>query len=653
MNLIFIHEHEVSVATAKKLLDYSYEIIGNSEFKKNDKLNLNIFNIYTSFFCQKCGIIMKSKIDQEFVVSSKKMEKKLINNFNEKRKLESVYFEDNPNVNLVNNSEYIPRKFFKFKELPIFDKNTIYIGTEEEQIQYFRKIYIDLKQKYDSLEKENDDNKCKLDKLEGAITFRKKDKKDGENGEDQKLNDAYHIIILTNSILSLNDIGWEIKFPRGEEEYNKEILKKMIIVGVVGNRNKGKSFILGKLTDYVVPQGFSISTEGISVRFGDKAEHCIAILDSAGQEVPLLNSSINLKENNVEVKNNHLNEIIEENNKEKKEQKTLDEAGIFENCLRDKLITERFLEEFIINTSDIMILVVGNITLSEQKILTRIKNSLKNKKQLYVLHNLQNYQNKKQVEDYIENTLKKLYGIKIEENNFQNIKEDYHTKYYVETDSNITHLIFINDYCDIAAYYNNPTIEFLKKNIDVVQRRTYFSVIEKCKEFFLIIQGDFLEENLEKEDFSEKDNKIKVDKKKIKLKKVFIDEIGKTVSNDIETPNYYYYTEKNDFVITVELPGPNPSIKSKIDAQREFYNFIFQGEKSGNTSDNKEERILSKNLKDKTPFKFSIMISKKDITILPNDKGNIQFYERSMKNEQGLFTFKYHIANMNGDNGFE
>ena len=644
IKLIFIHKHQVSIATAKKVSNKCFSIDGYLEAKKNDNLKLSIFDIFISFFCQTCGsFVLKRKQGQEFVVSSKKKMKGLINNFNEKRELESVYFEDNPGVNLINNPEYIRRLFFKVKELQLYDNNTIYIGTEEEQ-----KEFIDKKKKYDSLKKEND-ILIKRNILKELITFQRDDEKYGENGKEQKLKDAYHIIIKINSILSLNSIGWEIKFPKGEEEYNKEIAKKMIIVGVMGNKNKGKSFILGKLTDYNVPQGFSIPTEGISVRFGDTEGHCIAILDSANQEVPLLNSSINLQKNNAEVENNQLNEIIEENNNKK-----IDEANLFENCLRDKLITEKFVEEFIINTSDIMILVVGNITLCEQKILTRIKNSLKNKKNkkyLYVLHNLQNYRNKNQVEDYIENTLKKLYGIQIEENNFQNIKGDYHTKYYVETDSQITHLIFINDYCDIASYYNYPTIEFLKKNIEVVQNRAHFSVIEKCKEFFLKIQGDFLEETLSKGDFSEKDNKIIVDKKIIKLKKVCINDIGKT--SDKEIPNYYYYTEKNDFIINVELPGPDPTIKTKIDTQGEFYNIIFQGEKSSNTSDNKEKHVLSKNLKDKTPFKFSIMISKKDITILPNDKGNIQFYERSEKNEHGLFTFKYHIAPIDGDADFE
>ena len=61
--------------------------------------------------------------------------------------------------------------------------------------------------------------------------------------------DAYHIIIGANSILSLNNDGWEIKYPKQREVYEDLKTKPMIIVGVVGNRNKGKSFILGKLTD--------------------------------------------------------------------------------------------------------------------------------------------------------------------------------------------------------------------------------------------------------------------------------------------------------------------------------------------------------------------------------------------------------------------
>ncbi len=44
------------------------------------------------------------------------------------------------------------------------------------------------------------------------------------------------------------------------------------------------------------------------------------------------------------------------------------------------------------------------MTLNEQQLLARIKKEAKNK-QIYVVHNLQNYQTHEQVKDYIENTL--------------------------------------------------------------------------------------------------------------------------------------------------------------------------------------------------------------------------------------------------------
>ena len=122
------------------------------------------------------------------------------------------------------------------------------------------------------------------------------------------------------------------------------------------------------------------------------------------------------------------------------------------------------------------------------------------------------------------------------------------------------------------------------------------------------------------------------------------DELGNIIHFGKEAPNYYYYTEKNDLIINIELPGPNPSIKSKIINEDEYYIFCFIGEKSSNITDKIERYIISKNLRDKIPFKFYIYISKKDIIILPNDRGKIQFYERSKRNDQGLFTFKYHIA---------
>ena len=331
-NLLFIHKHQVSIATAKKIFNNCYEINGYLEAKKNDKLYLPFFNIYISFFCQTCGkIVLKSKKIQEFIVSSKKRMKGLRNYFNKEKILESVYFEDRPNENLKNNPEYITREFFIFNELPIYDNNIIYIGTEEEQKEYFHKKFKDYEYSFNEV----------LNK--GLILFKGHDNKNNKDNKDKNCKEGYHIIIRANSILSLDNIGWEIIYPNGKEEYEKLIKKPMIIVSVVGNRNKGKSFILGKLLDYNIPQGFSLKNEGISVAFGDKDDYCIAMMESAGQEVPLLSNVINPEEDINEEENIKLNEIKEDNNNEKKkEEKAIDEIGLLEQCLRDKLITEKF-----------------------------------------------------------------------------------------------------------------------------------------------------------------------------------------------------------------------------------------------------------------------------------------------------------------------
>lgn len=139
-------------------------------------------------------------------------------------------------------------------------------------------------------------------------------------------------------------------------------------------------------------------------------------------------------------------------------------------------MTVYFLQKFIIWKSDILILVVGNITLTEQKLLERVTKeveTLDKQKEIYVVHNLKEYSTQEQINDYIEKTLKKLYKIEIEENNIQNItgdnnyNEEYFNKYFREKNKKVNHLIFINEYDNNnSKYYNNPTKYFLQKEIE-------------------------------------------------------------------------------------------------------------------------------------------------------------------------------------------
>ena len=647
MNIYFIHSHVLSLAIAKNIDNNRYSIDGYIDVEPNKELKIPNHSLYLSIYCKTCDkFLLVTKNYKEFFFYKEKI-LKIYNYFNEEEIIENVYYDNEPKQNLINHNKLIKCKFYQINSFPSYDSNNIYIGTDEEQKEYFHKKFIEFKQRLFTREIEIEDNKNKLEKLQkelikynSGLFFRV---------DTEKISTAYHISIGINSFLSLNNKGWQIIYPKGREIYEKLKSKPMIIVGLLGNKNIGKSFILSKLVNLDVPQDFSINEAGINVSFGEKDDQCLALLNSFSQEYPLLNKQKILKNNDEQNKLNSLSDNIHKN--EIKENNELKENELLEEYLIDKIITEQFIENFIIEFSHIIIFVVGDISFNEQKFLSRIKNALKIDKYLYVIHNLRNYQTKSSVENYIENTLKKLYGIQIEEINFQNIKGDYHTKYYVEKDSNVIHLILINDYCNIAVYYNKPAIDFLKKKIETEINRTQFSVIEKIKEFFFNVQEDFLKESINSEDFFEENDCIFVKNKKIFLKKNFIDN-NLLIKNNY-FPNYYYYTQNNNLIINIILPGKNSNVKSKINSKGDFYTIKFEGKFSFDNLDKNQKHIIIKNIQEDSYFKFKIIISKKDITILPNKDNKIQFYERTYKNEYGIFTFKYKIIENTSDDESE
>ena len=197
--------------------------------------------------------------------------------------------------------------------------------------------------------------------------------------KDTKFNEFYDIIV---DIKSVKDIckGWEIKLSKkAEQEYEKLKNEKVIKIGVIGNANKGKSFLLSKISQIHLPSGTSIRTEGLSIKYPELENfenRRIVLLDSAGLETPVLDDG-------------------SENDKK-------DEKDLFKEKSRDKLITELFLQNYIINNSDILLLVVGILTYSEQKLLNKIKLQLRNskfKKSIFIIHNLMTFTTMAQVNE--------------------------------------------------------------------------------------------------------------------------------------------------------------------------------------------------------------------------------------------------------------
>ena len=148
----------------------------------------------------------------------------------------------------------------------------------------------------------------------------------------------YDIVLDITSFKDLVNGGWKVKYKdRARDNYLQKKEENQIIVGVIGNGNKGKSFFLEKLSGYQIPKGFNIKTEGLSIRYGAQKNHIIAILDSAGQEAPLLKMDKYYKnDDNITPNSEESQQIDAIKQKKKKKKKII--MQLTEKSLKKKLI---------------------------------------------------------------------------------------------------------------------------------------------------------------------------------------------------------------------------------------------------------------------------------------------------------------------------
>ena len=539
----------------------------------------------------------------------------------------------------------------------------IILGDESEIEEYFissnDKIVNDYEKKLEEKDKYIKELEKKIKQLENNFqTTQKTNKIYEENIKKMKENKGlkfskddrdgfYDIIVDITSIKNLNTTGWLVKYPnkeKGRDYYENKKNVPTIVVGVIGNGNKGKSFFLEKLSEYEIPKGFNVKTEGLSIRYGESETHNLAILDSAGQETPLLKEENNNKKEEKQYSTNKQTEISND-------LKEVLEDNEIEEYSRDKLISEFFIQKFIIYKANILIIVVGNITLNEQQLLTRVIKEAKDK-QIFVIHNLQNFVTKEQVNDYIENTLKKLYKVKIKENIYQNFLNDndndsFFNKYFIEEDKKITHLILVNDYSEINYFYNIPTINFIKKEMEITKERQEFPVIEECEKFLIDLSEEIIEENIKdlisNTRIDENTDKIYIkDIDTITLKKFVVDEMGYALNNEGNLPKYSHYVKDDKFHIFIELPGGG-IINNRVEIFQGYYLFAFEGEKYGdreieNDNNEKPKLLNKKSTRKREKFKLGIRIPN-TVFQLTELKSSENIFEK------GVIEYIYNINN--------
>ena len=190
--------------------------------------------------------------------------------------------------------------------------------------------------------------------------------------EIEKAKEFYDMVLDFSNFEQLRQDGQKIKWPNkslkeAQEKYNKCNENKNVVVGILGNKNRGKSFLLGRIIgkdNFINKNGFLVTTQGISANFpllGDNTN--IITLDTAGKDNPLLDSSNFIK-----------NSASSSTSKDKSKTEHI------KNIARDQRVSEIVLSDFIIKESDVLITVLEQLSFAEQDMLKNLINQLKSKK---------------------------------------------------------------------------------------------------------------------------------------------------------------------------------------------------------------------------------------------------------------------------------
>ena len=466
-------------------------------------------------------------------------------------------------------------------------------------------------------------------------------------------NEFYDIVLNLKSLSNLKE-GFPIDYTENGRNKIKSLKEQNgCVITAIGNSNKGKSYILSKISEFNIPSGYHVTTHGLSILFPDNLTKELnkryIILDTEGSQ-------------NAITIDDEKREEIEKLKEDEKIEKT-------EEISRDKQMTENFLQAFALDSSHIVIAVVGQLTFQDQKFLNRIK-EISKRKNLFIVHNLMFLEKKDQVETYIKDTIEASLFFKLEKQTMINLgnkkkekeKDDELRYIYVEEiddekKNNIIHLIMAREGTEAGNYYNKTTIDYLRDSIISVTRQSKFDVIEKFKKFLCVNASQYFDvpnmsdnqleraQIINSKDIECDGNTFKLNIDfDLKLKKCFTDEIGLISYKGLMiTPPFSYFKKDGKFTIQIEYCGKLEHCTVKKYINNGQYKFNIVGKTKSEESDSK---ILVSHI-DEGDFVLSFAVGLDYIVIKKNE------YEEENDERNGILNIIYEIGEIQDDDNEE
>ena len=561
--------HKNRNGQTKKNQNINPEISGNNAINQKhthtvkETKNHNIIDKENSLFkgdYKKLKQNENEKVQGQTIPTNYKKEKELKNLEEKKNIHEKNYHEDLKKLNDIN------------YELKLLNEK---IQLEKKNYDELLKSNNELKKINMSLKEENQ----KYNDIKSKNSLIKSKEKNQINSSHIKYKQNYDIAI---KITSLNNLlnGWDINY--GNNSINKYLeMRNTLLIGLIGLKNKGKSFILSKLfkeNDYQKEENDNLYLKYMTNNKNFK----LAIIDTPG-------IGRSLKKNN--------------------ERQKFDDEKYIKELEKYNIQTDNFLINFILKKCNFVICTVGFLDFNEQQLINKLKTKdkeykkeFKELKKIFIIHNLKELSTKEEIQGYINNVLMNSLTFKVIEkdgNLAQNISNiNCNTKYYIENindkEMEIYHLIVAKENTEAGDYYNESTFTFLTHQYNSFHSYHKFDIIKELKEEIQLISKNLFTKPITSlDDFENAENIIK-----LKNKFEYSYNSGENENTDFSyltlKPKYSYYKINNNTQLLVIIEMPGQIVDQKFVCSKKpkngYYIMTFSGKKIVKLPENAEEQ---------------------------------------------------------------
>ena len=147
-------------------------------------------------------------------------------------------------------------------------------------------------------------------------------------------------------------------------------------------------------------------------------------------------------------------------------------------------MTEYFIQNFILYSCNIIIIVVELLTQNDQKIIERIRHLYSEKKSIIIIHNMFKLELKQHVLERAELEIEGAFFV----NRMVIPESKQHVPYYIEksksSKKNIIHLILGKDNCESGNFFNDASMRQLTKIIDTDADISKFDLLAKLNRYW-------------------------------------------------------------------------------------------------------------------------------------------------------------------------